>query len=101
MVVHEQRLGGPLAFVVAGPRADGVDAAAVDLRLRMDFGVAVDFAGRGLQHLGPAALGHAQHVDRPHDRGLHRLDGVVLIVARARRGRRGCRSRRPPARSAA
>ena len=48
----------------------------------MDLGIAVDFAGRGLQHLRPAALGHAQHVDRPHHRGLHRLDGIVLVVAR-------------------
>jgi hypothetical protein len=28
------------------------------------------------------AASHAQHVDRPHDRRLHRLDGIELIVAR-------------------
>ena len=48
----------------------------------MDLGIAVDLAGRGLQHLRPASLGHAQHVDRPHHRGLHGLDGVVLVMAR-------------------
>ena len=83
VVVHEQRFGGPLAFVVAGPRADRVDVAAVRSRgCGWTSGIAIDFAGRGLQHLGPAALGHAQHVDRPHHRRLHRLDRVELIVAR-------------------
>ena len=65
MIVHEQRLGRPLALVVAGPRADGIDRAAIALGLRMDLGVAIDFAGRGLQDLRPAPLGHPQHVDRP------------------------------------
>ena len=53
----------------------------------MDLRVAVDFAGRGLQDLGPAAFGHAQHVDRAQHRGLHGLDGVVLVMAG--RGRTG------------
>ena len=74
VIVHEQRLGGPLAFVVAGPRADRVDVAAIRLALRMLGRVAIDLAGRGLQHLRLAAAGHAQHVDRPHHRRLHRLD---------------------------
>ena len=82
VVVHEEGFGRPLAFVVAGPRTDRVDHAAVGLGLGMDLRVAVDLAGRGLQDLRPAALGHAQHVDRPHHRGLHGLDGVVLVVAR-------------------
>jgi hypothetical protein len=48
----------------------------------MDLGVAVDFARRRLQNLGPAPLRHAQHVDRADHAGFHRLDRVVLIVAR-------------------
>ena len=48
----------------------------------MNLGVAVDLAGRGLQDLGPASLGHAQHIDRADDRGLQRLDRIELIVAR-------------------
>ena len=76
-----------LPFVVTGPGADRIDRPAIALGLRVDLGIAVDLAGRGLQHLGAAALGHAQHVDRPHHRGLHGLDGVVLVVAR--RGRAG------------
>ena len=81
MVVHENGFGCPLPLVVAGPWADRVDDAAVGLGLGMDFRVAVDFAGRGLQHLGPTPLCHTQHVDRPHHGRLHRLDGVVLVVA--------------------
>ena len=56
VVVHEQRFGRPLAFVVAGPGADRVDAAAIGFRLRMDVGVAVDLAGRRLQHLARQRL---------------------------------------------
>ena len=37
MVVHEQRLGGPFAFVVTGPRADRIDVSAVRFRLRMNL----------------------------------------------------------------
>ena len=81
VVVHEQRFGRALAFVVAGARADRIDRAAIVLGLRMDLGIAVDFAGRGLQDFRPAAFGHAQHVDRAQHRGLDRLDRVVLIVA--------------------
>ena len=32
--------------------------------------------------IGVASLGHAQHIDRPHHRGLDCLDGVVLVMAR-------------------
>ena len=81
VVVHEERLGGPLALVVAGPGSDRVDRAAVALRLRVNLRVAVDLACRCLEDLGPAAAGHAQEVDRAHHARLHRLDGVVLIVA--------------------
>jgi hypothetical protein len=51
----------------------------------MHLRIAIHLAGRGLENLGPAAAGHPQEVDRPHHRGLHRLDGVVLIVARGGR----------------
>ena len=85
MVVDEQRLGSPLSFVVARAGTDGIDRTAIRLDLRMNLGIAVHFAGGGLQHLGSAPLGHAQHVDGPHHGGLHRLDGVVLVVP----GRRG------------
>ena len=81
VIIHKQRLGRPLALVVAGPRADRVHRAAVALRLRVHLGVAIDLARRRLQDLRPAALRHAEHVDRPHHARLHRLDGVVLIVA--------------------
>lgn len=46
----------------------------------MHLGVSIDLTGRGLEHLGLTPLGHAEHVDGPGDRGLHGLDGIVLIV---------------------
>ena len=59
-VVEEQGLGAALAFVVAGAEADGVDVAPVVFGLRVDFGVAVDLAGGGLEDLGLGALGEAR-----------------------------------------
>ena len=95
VIVEEQRLGAALAFVVAGARADRIDVAPVVLGLRMDMGVAIDLAGRGLEDLRLHPLGQAQHVDGAMDAGLGRLHRIVLVVDRARRGRRGCRSRPP------
>ena len=85
VVVHEERLGSPLPLVVAGAWTDRVHRAAITLRLRMHLRIAVDLARRGLQHLRPATLGHAEHVDRAHHRRLHRLDRVVLVMARGGR----------------
>ena len=87
VIVEEQRLGGALALVVAGARADRVDVAPIFLGLRMRGRVAIDLAGRGLQDLASQPLGEAEHVDRAVHRGLQRLDRVVLVVDR--RGRTG------------
>ena len=87
VVVEEQRLGAALALVVAGARADRVDVAPVVLGLRVDLGVAVDLAGRGLEDLRLGPLGQAQHVDRAVHAGLGGLHRVVLVVDR--RGRAG------------
>ena len=87
VIIEEQRLGAALAFVIAGARADRVHMAPIILGLRMDVGIAVDFAGRGLEDLAAEALGQAEHVDRAVDRGLGRLHRIVLVVDR--RGRAG------------
>ena len=83
-VVEHQGLGAALAFVVARAGTDRVHVAAVALRLRMHLGVAVDLARRGVEDPRLHPLGEAEHVDRAHDRGLGRLDRVVLVVARRR-----------------
>ena len=80
VIVHEQGLRRPLALVVTGARPQRIDAAAVRLRLGVHLGVPINLARRGLENSGPAAACHPQHVDGAHHRGLHRLDGVVLIV---------------------
>ncbi len=53
----------------------------------MDFGVAVDFRGGGLEDTGLEAARKTEHVDGSEDGGLDGLDGVVLIMWR--RGRAG------------
>src|SRR5690606_16843672 len=82
VVVHEERLGGAFALVVAGARAERVHGALVALGLGVDFRIAVDLARGGLEDLGAAALGEPEHVDGAHNGRFHRLDGVVLVVAR-------------------
>ena len=51
----------------------------------MHLRIAVNFAGRRLQNLCPATLGEPQHIDRAQHRRLHRLDRIVLVVARSGR----------------
>ena len=80
VIVEEQRLGATLALVVTGARSDRVDIAPIFLLLRMNVGVAIDLAGRGLKDLGLHALGQAQHVDCTVDRRLGCLDRISLIM---------------------
>ena len=82
VVVKEQGLCTALALVVARTQSDGVDVAPIGLGLRMDVGVAIDLAGRGLQNLSLGATRQTQHVVGPEDAGLGSLYGVVLIVDR-------------------
>ena len=48
----------------------------------MDFGIAIDLAGRGLQDARAHPLGEAQHVDGAVDGGFGGLHRVELIVHR-------------------
>src|SRR5690606_6337492 len=87
VIVEAQRLGDPLALVVAGADADRVDAAAVAFRLRVDFRIAVDFRRRGEEEPRPGALGQPQHVVGAEEIYLGRGDRVGLVEWR--RGRTG------------
>ena len=80
VVVEEQGLGAAFALVVAGAEADGIDMAPVVLLLRVDLGVAVHLAGRGLEDLGPHPLGQAEHVDGAVHAGLGGLHRIMLVV---------------------
>lgn len=74
--VGAQGLGAALALVIAGARADGVHMPPVALMLRVDLRVAIDFAGRGLQHARARATRQLQHIER----ALHtRLQGVYRV----------------------
>src|SRR5690606_31434843 len=83
VVVHEQRLGTPLALVVTRSDTDGVDPSPVAFGLRMYVRVAVDFTGAGLQDSRTNALGQSQHVQGTGNRGLDCFDRVVLVMDRA------------------
>src|SRR6266850_8143964 len=87
VVIEEQRLGAAFAFIVTGARSDGIDIAPIVLGLRMDVGIAIDLAGRGLKNLRLHPLGETEHIDRAMDggfRGLHRIALIVNWRSRAR-----------------
>ena len=52
----------------------------------MDFRIAIDFRGRGLEDFRAGPLGEAEHIDRTMHAGLRRLDRVELVMDR------GCRT---------
>ena len=80
LVIHEESFGAAFAFVVARANTDGVNMSPVAFFLRVHQGVPIDFGGGGLQNACLGAPGEAKHVDGTHDRCLHRLDGIVLVV---------------------
>ena len=79
-VVEKERFCGSLALVVAGAYADRVDVTPIVLSLRVDLGIAVHLRRRGQQDPCFGPLGQAEHVDRPMDGSLRRLDWVALVV---------------------
>ncbi len=85
MIIHEQRFGCPLAFVVTSSDADWVDAAAIRFRLRVDFGIAVNFAGGGLEDFRVAAFGYSERGHCAEHGRLESLNRVVLVMAGSRR----------------
>ncbi len=84
MIVEEQRFGATFAFVIARPWTYRIHVAPAILGLRVDCGVAIDLAGRGLKDRGLQPLSEAQHIDRPVHRCLGRLHRIDLVVDRRR-----------------
>ena len=60
MVIKEERLRAPLAFIITRAEADRIDIAPISFMLRMDLGIAVHFASRGLQNLRVQILSQRQ-----------------------------------------
>ena len=87
MVIEEQGLGTTFALVITRTDSDRIDVAPVGLGLRMQFGIAIDLGGGGLENPRTSALGKPETMNRSHHRGLDGLDRVVLVVRR--RGRAG------------
>jgi len=85
MVVHEKRFGCPLALVIATAETDRIHISPIRFRLRMDERIAIHFTGRSLQNTGTLFFRQVQHIDSPQDRGLDRLNRIMLIVDRRSR----------------
>ena len=81
-IVHEERFGAALAFVVTRTRTDRIHIAPVRFLLRMHVRVAIDFARRGLKDFRVHALGEPEHVDRAVHARLRRLHRIVLVMDR-------------------
>src|SRR3546814_6496439 len=79
-VIERQSFSRPLALVVTRARPDRIDAAAIILALGVDFGIAVDFAGRGQEKAGAQPFGQLQqlpgadHAGEQGDRKSTRLN---------------------------
>ncbi len=80
VVIEKKRLRTALAFIIAGADTVGVDMAPVVFRLRVQFRVAINLAGRSLKNFGLQPFGQPQHVDGPVDIGLNGLHRVELVV---------------------
>mmetsp|Transcript_124397 Transcript_124397/g.265088 ORF Transcript_124397/g.265088 Transcript_124397/m.265088 type:complete len:301 (+) Transcript_124397:130-1032(+) len=84
-IIEAKGLRDSLTLVITGAHADGVHVAPVLLLLWGHFRVTVDLARGGLQKAGVDPLGQAEHVVRPKERHLRRLDWVELVVDGRRR----------------
>lgn len=87
VIVEKEGFGAALAFIVTRTGPGRIDVAPVALRLRMDIGIAVHLARRGLENLGPYPFCQTQHIDGTMHTGLGGLYRVMLIMDR--RGRAG------------
>src|ERR1700710_1064606 len=85
VVVEEESFGSPLALIITGARTDRIDMAGITLRLRGNFRISVDLAGRGLQYPARLLFGQFKYIESADHAGLHGANGVPLIVARGRR----------------
>src|ERR1700730_4519127 len=80
MVIKEQSFGAAFAFIVTGTRSDRIDVTPVVLGLRMNRGITIDLACRGLQYAAFQTFGQAEHVDCAVHRRFGRLHWIVLIL---------------------
>lgn len=80
VIVHAKAFGTALAHVIAGTDAVRVDVPPITFGLWVDFRVAVDFTGRGLEEPAMVFACQFQQVERADDRSLGGFNGGVLIV---------------------
>jgi hypothetical protein len=81
-IIETERFGSALAFIVTSPGAGTIHRADIVLRLRMDLRIAINLAGRRLKEPRLNAMTVFQGVKNAQNAGLHRPDGVALILRR-------------------
>src|ERR1700683_5023879 len=77
VIVEKQGLGATFSLVIAGAWSDRIDVAPVIFSLRMNRGIAINFAGRRLKNATLKAFGEAEHVDGAVHRSLCRLHRIM------------------------
>ena len=85
MVVEEECFRTTLPLVITTADTDRVDFSPVLFWLRMNFRVAVHFAGRCLKNASVQPFCQAKHIDSTMNTRFGGLDGIMLIMDR--RGR--------------
>lgn len=82
VIVEKKRLRAPLPLVITGADSNRVDVAPISFGLRVNVGIAVYFAGGGLEDFTLKPLGEAEEVESAKHACFHCLDGVGLIMER-------------------
>ena len=87
MIVEKQGFRGALPFVITGSWTDWIDVADIAFRLRMNFRITIDFAGRCLKYPARFEHGEFKYVVGADHAGLHRANRVALVMTRRGRTR--------------
>lgn len=88
MIVKEERLGRTLPLIIAGAQSNGIHVPPIGFGLRVNIGITINLRGGGLEDACLDPLGKAKAVDGTDHGGLHRLDGIILVVGwRSRAGK--------------
>src|SRR5436190_9816878 len=80
MIIHHQRFGDALTFVIAASEAYWIHIPEIVFCLRMDQRVSVNLACRSLQNTRLYAFCQPEHVDHAHYARFNGLDWIVLVV---------------------
>jgi hypothetical protein len=88
MIVKEERLSRTLPLIIARAQSNGIHVTPTGFGLRVNIRITINLRGGGLEDACLDPLGKAKAVDGTDHGGLHRLDGIILVVGwRSRAGK--------------